>query len=44
MPPRKRPTGAMTVDAARPADPALHLPNFINYLRSTEEKAAAEAR
>lgn len=34
MPPRKRPTGAITVDVARPADPALHLPNFINYLRA----------
>lgn len=34
MPPRKRPTGPMTVDSARPADPALHLPNFINYLRA----------
>ena len=34
MPPRKRPTGAMTVEAVRPADPALHLPNFINYLRA----------
>ena len=34
MPPRKRPTGAMTVEVVRPADPALHLPNFINYLRA----------
>ena len=24
----------MTVDVTRPADPALHLPNFINYLRA----------
>lgn len=34
MPPRKRPTGTMTVDAARPVDPALHLPGFVNYLRA----------
>ncbi len=24
----------MTVDVVRPADPALHLPNFLNYLRA----------
>ena len=34
MPPRKRPTGPATATAVRPADPALHLPNFINYLRA----------
>lgn len=34
MPPRKRPTGTITVDDARPADPALHLPGFVNYLRA----------
>lgn len=34
MPPRKRPTGAVPVDAARPADPSLHLPGFVNYLRA----------
>jgi len=34
MPPRKRPTGATPVAADRPADPALHLPGFVNYLRA----------
>jgi len=34
MPPRKRPTGAATPAAVRPADPSLHVPNFVTYLRA----------
>jgi integrase/recombinase XerD len=34
MPPRKRPTGPASPVAERPADPALHLSNFANYLRA----------
>ena len=34
MPPRKRPTGPAAQTADRPADPALHLPAFVNYLRA----------
>jgi integrase/recombinase XerD len=34
MPPRKRPSGPTAPVADRPADPSLHLPNFINYLRA----------
>ncbi len=34
MPPRKRPTGPTAPIASRPADPGLHLPAFVNYLRA----------
>lgn len=34
MPPRKRPTGNTTSVGERPADPSLHLPGFVNYLRA----------
>jgi len=34
MPPRKRPSGPTAPVAARPADPGLHLPAFVNYLRA----------
>ena len=34
MPPRKRPTGPAAPAASRPADPGMHLPAFVNYLRA----------
>jgi integrase/recombinase XerD len=34
MPPRKRPMGPSALTGDRPADPALHLPGFVNYLKA----------
>ena len=34
MPPRRRPSNPIAPAADRPADPGLHLPNFVNYLKA----------
>lgn len=34
MPPRKRPMGPSAQASERPADPAMHLPGFVNYLKA----------
>lgn len=34
MPPRKRPLGPSASSIDRPADPTLHLPGFVNYLKA----------
>ncbi len=34
MPPRKKPSGPTAPIGDRPADPSLHLPGFVNYLRA----------
>ena len=34
MPPRKRPTSVSSAETSRLAEPVLHLPGFVNYLRA----------